>query len=422
MSLQAVRDNALYAYGYLQGRHFSFTTSGSQMFGLMISKVSSFISLPLPLLSFLALPLFGSTTTSINLVFFYLTWSALVLSHDPLHLELYGTLAIRLLFFLLPALGLLAFDLLLPSLSASIKSRGSAQLPSNLSKPKLLKVAAWATFNVLFSILLQAAIELLLTHVLHFRSAFRVSTSVPLPWTIAKDLLRAILLRGLLHYPIHRYILHGSRRGNSPLSRWHASWAHSLRFPFALAAAYDHPVTYQLVHWLPVYLPAALARVHVLTWHLLVALTSLETLALHSGYAVLPSQILLAGMARRCDAHYATGGKGNYGHWGVLDWACGTGCAGDESDLMEDVRDEVQKKDVRRRVSGALGHAEDGIEGARKKVLAGGRKGRDDDEEVIEEEESDEEREREQEVQREPQNGSPGAKRRKSQRKTKKAS
>lgn len=368
--LQTVRDNVLYNYGYFQGKSFSLSGSLSNIYGLLISRVSTFVSLPLPLLSFLALPFFGSTSTSINLIFFYLTWSALVLSHDPLHVEIYGTLAIRVLFYLLPALGFVAFDAAVPSLSASIKAAGDKHLPARIGRRKLTEVTAVATFNTFLAIGAQAGIEFVLTEILHFRSGLRVSTTVPLPWSIAKDVLRAIVVRGVLHYAIHRYVLHASPR-QSPLARWHRDWAHSIRYPFSLTAAYDHPVNYLLAHWVPLYLPAMFFRFHVLTWHVIVALVSLEQLFIYSGYDVLPSRILLAGMARRTDKHYATQGNGNFGHWGVLDWMFGTSCAG-EADVMDDVRSEAESRDVNRRVSDAKDNAK-GLAGDARKRFGGGK-------------------------------------------------
>ncbi|GAB7348517.1 hypothetical protein MBLNU459_g6916t3 [Dothideomycetes sp. NU459] len=403
--LQSLRDNLLYNYGYFQGKSYSLTGSFSNVYGLLISKVSSFVSLPLPLMSFLALPFFGSTSTSINLIFFYLTWSALVLSHDPLHVEIYGTMAIRLMFYLLPALGFLAFDAAIPSLSASIKAAGDNHLAHRLGRRKLTKVVTVAVFNTFLAIGVQAGIEFLLTEVLHFRSGLRVSTTVPLPWSIGKDVLRAIVVRGFLHYAIHRYVLHASPC-QSPLARWHRDWAHSIRYPFALAAAYDHPINYLLAHWVPLYLPAMFFRFHVLTWHIVVALVSLEQLFIYSGYAVLPSKILLAGMARRTDTHYAQRGEGNFGHWGILDWMFGTSCAG-EADVMDDVRDEAESRDVRRRVSDAKDGAK-GLAGDAKKRFGFRR-----DDEKLEDVEEDEEPQ---------QDGSPtqGGKRR-SKRRAKKA-
>lgn len=355
-----LRDNALYAYGYLQGRTFTLPHSVSDVYGLAISKLTSFIALPLPFLSFLALPFFGTTSTSINLVFFYLTWAALVLSHDPLNVELYGTLAIRILCFVLPALGFLAFDCGFPSASQGIKAQGKKHPPLRLGRNRLIEITAVSIFNVLLAVALQAGIELLFTEVLHFRSIVKVSTGVPLPWSIAKDLLRGLALRGVLHYGIHRFVLH---QWNSPLKTWHMKWQHSVHLPFSLIAAYDHPVCYILAQFLPLWIPSYLFRFHVLTWHIMLAVVSLEDVFVYSGYAVLPSSIVLAGMARRTDAHFATVRNseqlGNFGHWGVMDVVCRSSCKGE--DVMDDLHDEADKHQVGRRVSDGLKGAKEGL-------------------------------------------------------------
>src|ERR1700761_9551213 len=46
----------------------------------------------LPVLSFLLIPTMSSYSTSLNILFFYLTWSTLVLSHPPLKVEIIATL------------------------------------------------------------------------------------------------------------------------------------------------------------------------------------------------------------------------------------------------------------------------------------------------------------------------------------------
>lgn len=360
---QTIRDNALYAYGYLQGRTFFFPRSFSELYALSVSKVTSFISLPLPLLSFLALPLFGGTSTSVNFLLFYLTWSSLVLTHDPLNVEIYGTLAIRLLLYLLPAFGFFAFDIATPNLAKGIKAYGVNQLPSQVDRNRLLRVAGVACFNVLLAVGVQAVLEVLVIQYLHLRSVLKVTSTVPLPWNIAKDLLKDLALRGVLHYGIHRYVLHTY---NSPLKTWHLKWQHSVRLPFSLLSAYDHPVCYLLSHWLPSFVPSYLFRFHVLTWHLFTALISLEELFIYSGYAVLPSSIVLAGMARRTDAHFATahvnGEACNFGHWGVLDFVFGTNCK-DTASVMDDLQDEADKHRVEQRAmkaaQGALRGAKD---------------------------------------------------------------
>ncbi|KAG9599127.1 sterol desaturase family, partial [Aureobasidium melanogenum] len=356
MALQALRDELVYYYGYSQGRGFSISDLFSRTSAKILSEVTSLMTLPLPLLSFLAVPFFGSSSTTISLAFFLLTWVTLVSTHDPLYLELVGTLAIKIIFFLLPSLAVLGFDSLIPSLSASIKSRGAAQLPTQLSSRKLRNVIFVSIFNITFSVLVQGLCDYVLTEVLNIRSAIRVSKIPPAPWpTMVKEVLYGLTCRGFLHYFIHRDILHASPR-DSILARWHSDWAHSLTHTFSLASAYDHPVCHLLTEWAPLYLSTLFFRFHVLTWYILTAIISLEQFFIYSGYSVLPSQILLAGMARRTDSHYTTGGKGNYGNWGVLDWILGTGCPGD-ADVVDDVQDEVDKRNVKQRASNMIGDA-----------------------------------------------------------------
>ena len=363
---QSVRDNLVYASGYLKGRSFTIPTSPSELYGTVVSRFTSLVSLPLPFLSFLALPFFSGTSTTVNLVFFYLTWSAIVLSHDQLTVELYGTLVVRLFSFVLPALGFLAFDCFAPSLSKGLKNRGSSQLPLHLGQRKLLEVVGVALGNVLLAIALQWVLELLFTDVLHLKSILRVTSVVPLPWNILKDVARGFAIRSVLIYVLHRYVLHTY---DSPLKSWHLQWQHSIELPFSLVAAYDHPINYLLVGWLPAFLPAYLFRFHVLTWHLFVALCSLEDLFVFSGYAVLPSDIVLVGMARRMDEHFAVVAEGkdagNFGRFGLLDFACGTICQ-NEGDAVDDIQSEAEKHNVTQRASSAINGAVAGIKGKSK--------------------------------------------------------
>jgi len=328
---------------------------------MAMSKATSLVTLPLPFLSILALPVFGGKSTSLSLVFVYLTWSSLVFAHDPLSLEIYGTLAARILFFLLPAFAFLAFDCGTPSLSKNVKAYGEKNLPSRLGNGRLLKIASIGVANVLLSVALQAVLEMLFTDVFHLRSILKVTSFVPLPWSIAKDVVKGLALRGVLHYYIHRYLLHTYE---TPLKTWHLKWQHSVQLPFSLAAAYDHPVCHLLVNWLPDFLPAYLFRFHVLTWHIFVAVTSLETLFIYSGYAVLPSSIVLAGMARRTDAHFVTAAAKrepcNFGHWGILDLLMGTNCK-DTASVVDDLQDEAHKHRFEERAQKAARGALDGL-------------------------------------------------------------
>ena len=315
----------------------------------MVRKFTNLVTLPLPLLSFLAIPFVGGSSSTVNFVIFWFIWSALVASHDPLTVEIGGLALIRTLFFLLPALGFLAFDCALPGMSKKLKASGRSQLPLHLGRDKLLHVVAVAVCNVLLSVVVQGGLELLATRLLHLRSLVRVTAMVPLPWNLVKDVVKGYILQGVLRYFIHRHLLHTYA---SPCQKNHLAWTHSLSFPLSIAAAYDHPMNYLLLSWLPVVLPAYFFRFHVLSLHIITAIVSLQELLVFSGYTVLPLPILLGGMARRQEDHFdstAAGKPGNFGQLGLLDLFLGTTCA-DDDDVVADAQQEADRHNVKERV------------------------------------------------------------------------
>lgn len=153
----------------------------------------------IPVLSLFLVPALSSYTTSLNIVFFYMTWSTLVLSHPPLRVELFGTAAVRLLFYVLPSLVFFLFDILTPSAAVAIKAQGETGLPGGKKRgtirTKELKVAGWALLNVTLSVAAQAAIETLLVKGLGLRSALKASVRLPMPWQVIKDLSMGFLGR-----------------------------------------------------------------------------------------------------------------------------------------------------------------------------------------------------------------------------------
>lgn len=155
--------------------------------------------LSIPVASFLLIPAFSSYTTSLNILFFYLTWSTLILSNSPLKVEIIGTLAVRLIFYIIPSLAFLLFDSTLSNVAVGIKEHGDSALP--LSRETRKRKSRWwiisltSVGNVLLAITLQSGVELFLTEVLHIRSALKVTTSLPMPWELAKDLFRGLLMR-----------------------------------------------------------------------------------------------------------------------------------------------------------------------------------------------------------------------------------
>ena len=335
------------------------------------------VLLSLPIVSYFFSTSMSSYSTSLNLLFFYLTWTTLVLSHSPLKIEVMSTTAIRIIFWLFPSLFFLLFDTLLPSLSENLKYDGSSALPPRDAR-SLAGLLALAIGNLALTTGTEAAMSLGLATLIK-EPPFRTSTTLPLPWQMVKHIALLFAAREALSFYIHRNVLHPSssaRQGTSALARvpqqlrdraatQHARFAHAHRAaPFSLLAMADHPLPQLLLHLLPIYLPAialSLAplppfprlpiprlpipipllpsisgtagglpsqpRLHVLTYLVFVALATLEETLAYSGYAALPG-VAAGGLARRAAAHRAGGGEGNYGPWGFLDWAYGTGLGG----------------------------------------------------------------------------------------------
>ena len=391
------------------------------------------VILSLPILSYFAAPLATSWSTSLNLLFFYLTWTTLVLSHTALRIEVLGTLAVRVALWLAPSLLFLLFDALLPSLAAGLKVGGRASLPpSPRRRPHLLaRQLALALLNLVLLAAVQAALSATVaalpsavawasgsrntgwgwgksrgwgggsswggywspwgTASVSSQPPFRASTALPLPWQIIKHLLALYTAREVLSYAVHRFVLHEAGAGpikgkvkggkGGLLARLHAQYAHAPgrpagAAPYALLLYADHPLPLLVSRLVPGYLPALLAvRPHLLTWLLFTALITAEETLAASGYRVVPG-ILMGGVARRTAAHYAAGGRGNYGPWGVLDWLCGTTVAGPgadadaANDVAEDVRDEAEKHRLAERGGDAARDAvsaiQDGVDGLKK--------------------------------------------------------
>jgi hypothetical protein len=76
-------------------------------------------------------------------------------------------------------------------------------------------------------------------------------------------------------------------------------------------------------------------RIHILPFLFALSIVSIEELMTYSGYSIMPSGILLPGMARRNDNHFLCKGDGNFATVGVIDWVSGTAIGGDVVDDMK---------------------------------------------------------------------------------------
>lgn len=172
----------------------------------MSAIISSLIApIALPLGSFLAIPMLSSWSTSLNLIFLSVAWTTIAASYSPLQLELFAPFVIRTSLYILPSLFFLIFDIGVPSLATEFKSQGQWGIPAkqNGGARKVRKVVAWSVFNVLMTVLLQAAIEFLVTDVLKMKSLLLVKGSkwslnhLPNPWTMFKHAVVGIVSRNV---------------------------------------------------------------------------------------------------------------------------------------------------------------------------------------------------------------------------------
>lgn len=160
--------------------------------GAFLSSIIAPIALPLG--SFLAIPMFSSWSTGLNLIFLSVAWTTIAASYSPLQLELVAPFVLRLSLYIIPSLIFLIFDIGVPSLAVEFKSQGKWGIPSNQrgGARAARRVVAWSCVNVLLTVALQAGIEFLVTDVFQMRSLLRIKGSrwglnhLPNPWTMLK--------------------------------------------------------------------------------------------------------------------------------------------------------------------------------------------------------------------------------------------
>ncbi|PGH04538.1 hypothetical protein AJ79_07064 [Helicocarpus griseus UAMH5409] len=235
-------------------------------------------------------------------------WSAITTTYPPGAIEITVAILSQLLGFWLISTLYLLLDLLYPSFSQTHKLQSSRSQPSRTAI--LLCFRTVATANLSSTLL-----HLVLLHFTNYKlTLFTIPSHLPTMREILSDFLYALVTREALFYTIHRALHH-------PLLYRHIhKQHHSFTTPMALAAQYAHPVEHLLANVMPIVLPLALRRAHILSFALFLTAMLLETASVHSGYD-------FAG-ARRHDLHHEKF-RVNYGaSVGVLDWLFGTDVVG----------------------------------------------------------------------------------------------
>ncbi|KAK6519771.1 hypothetical protein TWF506_000069 [Arthrobotrys conoides] len=294
----------------------------------------------------LGLLLNNYTASSLNLFFFWMTWTTLIMSHPPLRVELIATFFVRFIFFLLPALIFTLFDNLLPSLAgkepyvtSKPASRKKVTVPTGKGKKKktlevsnLNRGTLFAIFmtvgNLLLGIAVQGLLEYIAVDIFRRQRLLKISSTFPYPWDMARGIAYAMFLRELLIYYPHRHI---HQNPKSPFRKTHV---HPTPTTSSLNLTSTTPIDYILLQFLPIYIPSVMLSFHLLTYLAFVAITSVVDVVCYSQYEYLPKAFFIGRIARRVRGHDESGGRGGYGWIGLLDWVHGTEINWNEGGLM----------------------------------------------------------------------------------------
>ncbi|TPX24742.1 hypothetical protein DIZ76_010180 [Coccidioides immitis] len=230
-------------------------------------------------------------------------WTNITGSFSPAGIEFFGTLSVQLVTFWLPSLFFLSLDIWAPSFSNRHKLQPIPKQPTS-------KEIKSCVLLVLRNQIINSILHIILIFISPQRP-YRIEPSLPSLPEIARDFIICLLIREALFYYSHRLLHH--RIFYARIHKLH----HRFTAPVALAAQYAHPIEHIVANVLPITLPPALLKSHILTFWTFLAYELSNTALVHSGYD------FFSGIAKMHDLHHEKFNL-NYGSIGLLDWFHGT--------------------------------------------------------------------------------------------------
>jgi sterol desaturase/sphingolipid hydroxylase (fatty acid hydroxylase superfamily) len=230
-------------------------------------------------------------------------WTAICATYTPIQIELTGSLLVMLLTFYIPSTIFISLPYLFPEWSRRHQHQPPSKQPSGKD---IFRAFTTCVRNNALTASLQA-----LNFYLGGHSSLRIIPTLPSLYEILWQFVFGLLFREVAFYLVHRALHHPLLYG--PLHKKH----HEFTAPIAFSAQHATFTEQVVANTLPILLPYAIIKAHVVSFWIFVGWELIQTVIDHSGFETGFWQ------GKSHDRHHEVF-RGHYGTLGIMDWFCGT--------------------------------------------------------------------------------------------------